>query len=154
MKQRLSGKDVTPAGYKAMLDVSAAVTKSGLEELLLHLVYLRSSQINGCAFCTDMHWKDARQAGATEQQLSLVACWRESPGFSVRERAAFAWAEAVTDLADGHVSDAAFEDARKRFNEGELANLTLAVAAINAWNRIAISFRMTPGAYKAAGSAH
>ena len=148
MKERLSFKSSAPAAYQAMLDLDTSVSGCGLEESLLHLVYLRTSQINACAFCNDMHWKDARKAGATEQKLSLVLCWRESPCFSDRERAALAWTEAVTTLSDGHVSDAVFESTRRLFTDAELSNLTLAIASMNAWNRFGIAFRMTPGAYQ------
>jgi AhpD family alkylhydroperoxidase len=148
MKERLSLKRNAPAGYKAMLDLDTYLSGCGLEESLLHLVYLRASQINGCAFCNDMHWKDARHAGATEQKLSLVLCWRESPGFSDRERAALAWAEAVTNLSEGHVPDSVYESSKSCFTDAEFSNLTLAIAAINAWNRLGIAFRMTPGAYQ------
>lgn len=150
MKERLSMKRNAPGGYKAMLDLSDYLSGCGLEGSLLDLVYLRVSQMNGCAFCNDMHWKDARHAGATEQKLSWVICWRESPGFSDRERAAFAWAEAVTNLSEGHVPDAVFESCKSVFSDAEFSNLTLAIATINAWNRLGIAFRMTPGAYQPA----
>ncbi len=145
MTERLKFKQHAPKAYKALLDVGRAVSESGLEEPLLHMVYLRVSQINGCAFCNDMHWKDARRVGEPEEKLARVVCWAESPGFTDRERAAFAWAEAVTNLHEGHVPDAAFEAVRAHFSEVELSHLTIAIASINSWNRLAISFRMVPG---------
>jgi AhpD family alkylhydroperoxidase len=146
MNERLSFEPNSPAGYKAMLHLHNYLTHCGLEESLLNLVYLRASQINGCAFCNDMHWKDARRTGATEQKLSLILCWRESPGFTDRERAALAWAEAVTNLSDGHVPDSVYETSKSCFTDAEFSNLTLAIASINAWNRLGIAFRMTPAA--------
>jgi AhpD family alkylhydroperoxidase len=124
----------------------------GLEPGLIHLVKLRASQINGCAFCIDMHTRDARAAGEAERRLYLLDAWREAPLYTPRERAALAWTEAVTRVANGHVPDAVFEEARAQFSDKELADLTPAVAAINAWNRLAISFRATPaGAGTATG---
>jgi AhpD family alkylhydroperoxidase len=119
-----------------------------LEENLLHLIKLRTSQVNGCAYCIDMHWKDLRTAGENEQRLYGLDAWEESPYYSERERAALAWTEAVTNIRDGHVRDDVYEHVRKHFSEKELADLTLAVAAINAWNRLAISGRTEPGTYK------
>jgi AhpD family alkylhydroperoxidase len=127
------------------------VQSCGLERTLIFLVQLRVSQINGCAYCLDMHWKDLRAAGENEQRLYSLDAWRESPYYSERERAALAWAEAVTRVADGHVPDAVHEDARAQFAAKELADLTLAVAAINAWNRLSIAARLRPGAYQPAG---
>src|SRR6516225_9157001 len=125
-------------------------TESGLDHKLLHLLKLRASQINGCAFCMDMHWKDARAAGETEQRLYGLDAWRESPYYTDRERAALAWTEVVTAITQGHVPDEVYEEAHRQFKEKELADLTLAVAAINAWNRLAISARTTPGTYQPA----
>jgi AhpD family alkylhydroperoxidase len=122
----------------------------GLEETLLHLVRLRASQLNGCAYCIDMHWKDLRALGESEQRLYSLDAWRECPWYSERERAALAWTEAVTRIADGHVPDALFEEARSRFTEKELADLTLAAATINAWNRLSIAARLAPGVYQPA----
>jgi AhpD family alkylhydroperoxidase len=119
-----------------------------LEENLLHLIKLRTSQVNGCAYCIDMHWKDLRTAGENEQRLYGLDAWEESPYYSERKRAALAWTEAVTNIRDGHVRDDVYEHVRKHFSEKELADLTLAVAAINAWNRLAISGRTEPGTYK------
>ncbi len=137
-------KEVT----KAMSDLQAQVTNSGLDPKLLNLVYLVVSRINGCAYCIDMHSKDLRAMGESEVRIDLVSVWAESPVYSDRERAAFAWAESVTKVSETHVPDDVFNLARKHFSEAELANLTLAVITINAWNRFAISFRMEPGHYK------
>jgi AhpD family alkylhydroperoxidase len=135
---------------KAMLGLSAYVNHCGLEPSLLSLLEFRVSQINGCAFCLDMHSKDLRAAGETEQRLYVLEAWRESPFYTDRERAALAWAEAVTALSDGHVPDEVFEQARQQFSEEELANLTLAIVTINGWNRLNIAFRTTPGSYQPA----
>jgi AhpD family alkylhydroperoxidase len=125
----------------------------GLEESLLHLVRLRASQVNGCAFCIDMHWKDLRALGESEQRLYSLDAWRECPWYSERERAALDWTEAITRIADGHAPEAIFEQARGHFSEKELADLTLAVSTINAWNRLSIAARLAPGGYKVAGAA-
>jgi len=145
MKQRFSVKQHAPKSYGALIEFDKCVNEGGIEAPLLYLIYTRISQINGCAYCTDSHWKDARGAGASEEKMARVVCWRESPGFSERERAALDWAEAVTDLAHGHVSDAAYEAARGQFSEMEMSNLTLAIVAMNLWNRIGIACRMVPG---------
>lgn len=135
--------------YQAMLALEGYVRKSsGLEPSLLSLVRMRASQINGCAFCLDMHSKDARAEGETEQRLYCLPAWRETPFYSDRERAALAWAEAVTLISETHVPDDVFEEARKYFSEEELAQLTLAVVTINGWNRFSIAFRAVPGAYQ------
>ena len=140
--------------YQAMLGLETYVRKSsGLETSLLELVRMRASQINGCAFCLDMHSKDARAAGETEQRLYCLPAWRESPFYSEREQAALAWTEAVTLVSEGHVPDEVFEQARKHFSEEELTHLTLAIVTINGWNRFAIAFRAVPGAYQP-GSIH
>src|SRR6476661_7406645 len=127
---------VAPGGYEAMSSLEAYLRESGLERPLLHMVKLRASQINGCAYCIDMHWKDARAAGEGEQRLYGLDAWREAPYYTERERAALAWTEAVTKIADGHVPDAVYDEVRPCFSERELADLTLAAAAINAWNRL------------------
>jgi AhpD family alkylhydroperoxidase len=145
MKQRFSVKQHAPASYRTLLEFDKCVSEAGLEAPLLYLIYTRISQINGCAYCTDAHWKDARGAGASEEKMARLVCWRESPGFSGRERAALDWAEAVTDLARGHVSDAAYEPARGQFSEAEISQLTVAIAAMNLWNRIGIASRLVPG---------
>jgi len=126
------------------------IGQCGLEESLLHLTRLRASQINGCAYCLDMHWKDLRAIGENEQRLYSLDAWRECPYYTDRERAALAWTEAVTLVAQGHVPDAVYEEARSHFNEKELSDLTLLVAAINAWNRLCIAARIVPGGYQPA----
>src|SRR5690349_11070413 len=141
MKARLSYKAVDPAAYKALLSMEDYVEQCSLEVSLLDLVRLRASQLNGCAYCLDMHTKDARASGETEQRLYLLSVWEEAPMFSDREKAALAWTEAVTDLIDGHVSDAVYERVRPHFNDQELVSLTMAVIAINNWNRINVAFR-------------
>lgn len=133
-----------------MLGVSNYLRSCGLEESLLTLIELRASQINGCAFCLDMHWKDLRAAGEGEQRLYGLDAWEESPYYSDRERAALAWTEAVTNVKDGHVPDEVYEHARSFFSEKELADLTLAVAQINSWNRLNIAMRTVPGTYQPA----
>jgi len=150
MQPRLNAQKAVPAAYHAMLALEMYVRKSGLEPSLLELVKMRASQINGCAFCLDMHSKDARAAGETEQRLYTLDAWRETPFFTDRERAALAWAEAVTLVSKGHVPDEVFEEARAHFTEEELVNLTMAVVTINGWNRLAISFRAVPGEYQPA----
>jgi AhpD family alkylhydroperoxidase len=132
---------------KAMMDLQAPVTNSSLEPKLVNLVHLLVSRINGCAYCIDMHSKDLRALGETELRIDLVSVWDESPGYSDRERAAFAWAESVTKVSETHVPDDVYALARKHFSEEELAKLTLAVVAINGWNRFCISFRLEPGHY-------
>ena len=139
---------LAPEAYRALSGLESYLKKSGLEHGLLHLVKLRASQVNGCAYCIDMHWKDARAAGETEQRLYGLDAWREAPYYTDRERAALAWTEAVTLLHDGHVPDAAYDAARSHFGEKELADLTWAVAAINAWNRVAIASRSEVGTYR------
>ena len=124
------------------------VRESGLEVSLLELVKMRASQINGCSFCLDMHSKDARAEGETEQRLYALNAWRETPFFTGRERAALEWTEALTEIAHSHAPDDVYERARKHFSEAELVNLTTAIVSINGWNRIAIAFRMVPGAYQ------
>jgi AhpD family alkylhydroperoxidase len=132
---------------RAMLALEEQVESSGLEASLLDLVKLRASQINGCAYCVDMHYLDARAAGETEQRLSAVVVWQETPFFTERERAALLWTEKLTLISIDHVPDEVFEQVRPHFTEEELVNLTLAIVAINGWNRFAISFRAEPGKY-------
>ena len=139
---------VAPDAYRAMSGLEAYLKKSGLEHGLLHMVKLRASQLNGCAYCIDMHWKDARALGETEQRLYGLDAWQESDYYTDRERAALAWTEAVTNLHDGHVPDAAYDAASSHFGEKELADLTWAIATINAWNRVAIASRSEAGRYK------
>jgi AhpD family alkylhydroperoxidase len=148
MSERIDYSKVTPEGYRAMSGLERYVRGSGLEPSLLELVKLRASQINGCAYCIDMHWKDARARGESEQRLYGLMAWRESPYYTERERAALAWTEAVTLIADNHVPDELYEEVRQYFNDIELVNLTLALVAINGWNRLAISFRTEPGTYQ------
>ena len=150
MQQRMDYKKSAPNGYKAMSTLEQYVRSSGLEASLLELIKIRASQINGCAFCLDMHTKDARAAGETEQRLYTLSAWHETPFFTERERAALAWTEAVTRVPDTHVPDEVYESVRKHFNEQELVNITLAVVAINGWNRLAIAFRTVPGSYQPA----
>jgi AhpD family alkylhydroperoxidase len=157
VQSRIDFSAMPQGAYKAMLGLESYVRQSGLEPSLLELVKTRASQINGCAFCIDMHTKDARAAGESEQRLYGLSAWREAPFYSDRERAALDWTEAVTLVADGHVPDAVYESVRRHFSEQELANLTVAVIAINGWNRLAIAFRTVAGTYEpakhAAGSA-
>jgi AhpD family alkylhydroperoxidase len=138
-----------PGVRDALLRLSEYVTQCGLEESLVDLISLRASQINGCAFCIDMHWKDLRALGQSEETLYMLDAWREAPCYTERERAALAWTEAVTLLTEGHVPDEVYAAARRQFSETELANLTLAIAAINSWNRMNIAFRTPAGNYRA-----
>lgn len=131
-----------------MAQLEQYVKQSGLETPLLELVRMRASQINGCAYCLDMHSKDARAAGETEQRLFVLDAWREAPFYTPRERAALAWTEALTRVADGHVPDAVYHEAREHFSEDELVKLAVAVVAINGWNRLAIAFRAEVGSYQ------
>ena len=147
---RIDYNKVAPEVMRAMMGLEHQVRQSGLESSLLDLVKLRASQVNGCAYCIDMHSKDARARGETEQRLYELDAWREAPFYSERERAALAWTEAVTLVASGHVPDEVYREVRERFSEAELANLTLAVVAINGWNRLGIAFRAIPGPYKPA----
>jgi len=148
MKRRMDYKNTASEGIKAMWGLENYVHRCGLEPSLLELIKTRASQINGCAYCLDMHTKDARAQGETEQRLYTLSAWEETPFFTERERAALAWTEAVTIVANTHVPDEAFESARKHFSEKELVDLTLAIVAINGWNRLAISFRAEPGTYQ------
>jgi AhpD family alkylhydroperoxidase len=151
MQPRLDAQKTVPAAYQAMLGLEMYVRKSSrLEPSLLELVKMRASQLNGCAFCIDMHSKDARADGETEQRLYALNAWRETPFFTDRERAALAWTEAVTLVSEGHVPDEVYSEARERFTEEELVNLTMAIVTINGWNRLAIAFRAVPGAYQPA----
>ena len=136
------------AALSAMLGLEKYVHASGLEQSLLDLVVTRASQINGCAYCLDMHTKDARVSGETEQRLYLLSAWQEAPFYSERERAALAWTEAVTLISSSHVPDAIYEQARAQFSEAELVSLTMAVIAINGWNRLNVSFRNPAGSYQ------
>jgi AhpD family alkylhydroperoxidase len=148
MKPRLNPFQASPKGYQAMLALGEVVDSCGLERSLLELVKMRASQINGCAYCLDMHSKDARALGETEQRLYLLDAWREAPQYSERERAALEWTEAVTLVSQSQVNDEVYERVKPHFTPEELVNLTLAIVTINAWNRLSISFRVTPGAYR------
>ena len=138
----------TGDGYKSLAAVETYLASSSLELNLLHLIKLRASQINGCAYCIDMHWKDLRAAGESEQRLYGLDAWRESPYYTERERAALEWTEAVTRVADDQVPDAVYESVKPHFPGKQLADLTLAIALINAWNRLSIAARTVPGRYK------
>jgi AhpD family alkylhydroperoxidase len=138
---RIDFYSASPAAIKAMLMLEGSIGKLGLEPSLIELVKMRASQINGCAFCLDMHSRDARKAGESERRLYVLPAWRETPLFTPREQAALAWTEALTLITQGHASDADYECAKAEFSEAELVNLTLAITTINAWNRFAIGFR-------------
>jgi AhpD family alkylhydroperoxidase len=148
MEQRINAYAKGQAALKSLYGLGMYLAKSPIEQGLLNLMYFRVSQINGCAYCLDMHSKDLRAAGETEQRLYMIAAWRESPVYTPRECAALAWAESVTNLTAGHVPDEVYEHARTEFSEEELIDLTLAVIAINSYNRINVSFRTTAGSYQ------
>jgi AhpD family alkylhydroperoxidase len=148
MKSRLDYPKVAPEAYMAMRGLEAYVRQCGLEPSLIELVKIRASQLNGCAYCIDMHTKDARARGETEQRIYALSAWRETPFFSDRERAALAWTEVVTLVAEGPIEDEDYEDVREQFDEKALVDLTLAIVAINGWNRLAISFGSVPGSYR------
>jgi len=148
MAVRLNYVKAAPGAYQVMSQLEKYVRNCGLESSLLELVKTRASQLNGCAYCLDMHTKDARAAGESEQRIYLLSAWREAPFYSERERAALEWAEALTLIADNHVPDDIYERVAPHFTDEELVNLTLAVNTINAWNRFAISFRTEVGTYQ------
>jgi AhpD family alkylhydroperoxidase len=148
MEQRIDYRKASPAGFAAMRQLNDYVEGCGIEHSLLELVKTRASQINGCAYCLDMHTKDARAAGETEQRLYALSAWRETPFFSARERAALAWTEAVTTIAGSHIDDALYAELRQHFSEKEAVDLTLAVVTINGWNRLAIPFQNPAGSYQ------
>jgi AhpD family alkylhydroperoxidase len=150
MEARFDYGKTAPGVYEAMGGLEHYLSGCGLEKPLMYLIQLRASQMNGCAYCLDMHWKDLRASGENEQRLYSLDAWRECPYYSGRERAALAWTEAVTEIAQGHVPDAVYQEARSHFSEKELSDLTLAVAAINAWNRLSIASRIVPGGYQPA----
>ncbi len=147
MQPRIDYGAAAPAARDAVTAIEKYVRSCGLERSLLELVRLRASQINGCAYCIDMHTKDARAEGEAEQRLYALSAWRETPFYSDRERAALAWTEAVTLVNRDHVPDDVYQETRRHFSEKEIVDLTLAVIAINSWNRLAISFRAVPGTY-------
>lgn len=144
MENRADFYKASPEALKAMIALETAVGKLGLEPALLELVKMRSSQINGCAFCLDMHSADARKGGETERRLHTLSAWRETPFFSAREQAALAWTEALTLISQSHAPDEVYAQASAQFTDTEMANLTLAINAINSWNRFAIGFRKMP----------
>lgn len=149
MQSRIDAQKTSPAAYRAMLGLETFIrTSSKLEPALIELIKMRASQINGCAFCIDMHSKDARAQGESEQRLYALSAWEEAPFFTDRERAALAWTEAITLVTNGHVSDEAYEAVKKHFTDEELVNLTWAAIAINGWNRLAIAFRFVAGEYE------
>jgi AhpD family alkylhydroperoxidase len=148
MEPRIHTARVNPDAYKLMYGFAEYLAKSTLDRKLVDLIHLRVSQINGCAFCIDMHWKDLKAEGETDQRLYSLDAWRETTFYSERERAALAWAEATTNIQDGHVPDDVFAQARAQFSEQELVDLTLAVVAINGWNRLNIAFRTPAGTYR------
>jgi AhpD family alkylhydroperoxidase len=150
MTERLNYAKAFPEGIHALLNLGKVITASGLAPSLLELVKTRASQLNCCAYCIDMHTKDARAAGETEQRLYALSAWREAPFFSPRERAALAWTEAITNIQQGHASDEVYAEARREFDETELVKLTLAITQINTWNRVAIAFRVEAGTYQPA----
>ncbi|MCI0576387.1 MAG: carboxymuconolactone decarboxylase family protein [Chloroflexi bacterium] len=148
MEQRLDYGKVLPEGMKAIYALDRYSHHSGLEPSLLELIKLRASQINGCAYCIDMHSKDARTGGESEQRLYNLSVWRETPYYTDRERAALAFTEAVTLIADSHVPDEVYEQARQQFSDEELVKLMVGIVIINTWNRLAITFGDVPGSYQ------
>ena len=150
MEPRIDLPKAAPAAFQAMLNLEGYVRKSGLAPLLLGLIKVRASQINGCAYCIDMHTKDARAEGESEQRLYALNAWRETPFYSDRERAALYWTEALTLITDGHVPDSVFQEVRQHFSEEEVVNLSMAIVAINGWNRLLVAFRGVPGKYQPA----
>jgi AhpD family alkylhydroperoxidase len=148
MTPRIELPKQNPKPVQIMLNMESYLVGCGLDHRLLHLIKMRASQLNGCAYCIDMHSKDARALGEDEQRLYALDAWRETPFFSARERAALEWTEAVTHVSQGHVPDALYNSVRAQFSEDELVNLTFAVTTINAWNRLAIAFRAVPGTYQ------
>lgn len=147
MTRHINYTEVAPKALRALFSLEQHVRQSGLDRALVELVYLRVSQINGCAYCIDMHTKDLRAAGETEQRLYLLSVHHEVPFFSDRERAALSWAEAVTRLGEHGVPDAVFDEVRRHFDDAQIVELTLAVATINAWNRMSIAMRTPAGGY-------
>jgi len=150
MQSRIEYMELAPGAMKTLYGLEKYLAECGLEPSLIDLIKLRASQINGCAYCIDMHTKDARARGESEQRLYELVAWRETPFYTERERTALAWTEAVTLIAVEHVPEEVYKQARLQFTEQELVNLTLAIVAINGWNRFAISFRTIPGTYQPA----
>ncbi|MGH9744017.1 MAG: carboxymuconolactone decarboxylase family protein [Candidatus Acidiferrum sp.] len=153
MVPRIDVRKHAPEALKAMLALEQYIAGCGLDHGLVHLMKMRASQINGCAYCLDMHSKDARAAGETEQRLYELNAWRETPFYSDRERAALAWTEDVTMVSQTHVPDDVYEEVRKHFSEKEIVDLTVVVTTINAWNRICVALRAVPGHYQPASAA-
>jgi AhpD family alkylhydroperoxidase len=150
MEPRIDYRKHAPDATKAMLEIEKYLANCGLDHKLMHLLKMRASQMNGCAYCIDMHAQDARATGETEMRLYELDAWRETPFYTDRERAALAWVEAITKVADKHVPDDVYEQVKKQFSEKEIVDLTVLAATINLWNRIAIATRAVPGHYKAA----
>jgi AhpD family alkylhydroperoxidase len=148
MHTRIEQRNLPAGGHRAMLGLEEYVDTCGLEKRLLDLIRLRVSQINGCAYCLDMHWKELEVDGETAPRMYSLDAWRETPYYTDRERAALAWAEAITLVAATHVPDEVYEVARRQFDERQLADLALATVAINAWNRLNVAFRTVPGTYR------
>ena len=148
MQPRIDFRKTAPGAMQALLTFQAYVNNSGLSKSLLELVKIRASQINACAYCLDMHTKDARANGESEQRIYALNAWRETPFFNDRERAALAWTESLTLLTEGYVPDAVFEEVRRHFSDEEVVNLSMAVVAINSWNRLLTAFRAVPGEYQ------
>lgn len=147
MEPRIDHQNDHPDAIEGLMDLERFVGGSGLDRSLVHLVKLRASQINGCAYCIDMHTKDALAKGESEQRLHALSAWHETPFYTERERAALAWTEALTRIAESDVPDDLYRDVRDHFSEHEFVALTMAIVAINGWNRLAISFRTVPGSY-------
>ncbi|MBS1729692.1 MAG: carboxymuconolactone decarboxylase family protein [Bacteroidetes bacterium] len=147
MEARINYAQVAPGALDAMMQVEKYAANSGLEHSLYELIKTRASQINGCAYCLDMHTKDARRLGETEQRLYALSAWRETPFYTEKERAALEWTEALTLIAENDVPDSLYQRVRTHFDEKEIVDLSMAVIAINGWNRLAISFRKVPGSY-------
>lgn len=148
MPQRLRYGKAFPEGVHALQELGRVINKSGLENSLTELVKLRASQLNGCAYCIDMHAKDARADGETEQRIYGLSAWEETPYYTPRERAALLWTEAITNIQDGRAPDSVYEEVRKEFSEEELVRLTFVIGQINFWNRVSIAFRVEPGTYQ------
>jgi AhpD family alkylhydroperoxidase len=153
MESRIDYRKFNPEPLQALLAMEKYLAGCGLDHKFAHLLKLRASQINGCAYCIDMHSIDARAAGETEQRLYALDAWRETPFYSERERAGLAWVEAITLVSDGHVPDRVYDDVKAHFSEKEIVDLTYLTATINAWNRLAIALRAVPGRYRAAAAA-
>jgi len=147
-KTRIEYTKLLREPLRSLLAIEQYLHSSGIEGKLLHMLKLRASQINGCAYCIDMHWKDAKAAGETDQRLYGLDAWRESPYYSERERAALEWIEAITRVSETHVPDDVYDRVRTQYSEKEIADLTLCAGMINVWNRIAIAFRAVPGLYQ------